>query len=115
MEGPDARLTSGTKIIRSCSASFDTNAPEYNRPVGRYHHLHKQQQQQHTAPIPPDTSALASAVRIAANIGLTVTDSTGSETSPTLSPHLGASPTHSQHSLSSSNHQDLPYILRSIR
>lgn len=92
--------TSGTKIIRSCSSSF-SHASEYHKPLGRYHHLHQQQQlqQQHGGLL--DTSVLASAVRVAATIGLTVSgELPGADISPTKS---------------CSSSGGLPYILRSVR
>ncbi|GFO31390.1 hypothetical protein PoB_005789500 [Plakobranchus ocellatus] len=91
--------SSGTKIIRSCSTGF---AQGSELPLGRYHHLHQQQQQQQH---PVDVSVLASAVRVAATIGLSVSQASdefstsGCDVSPTM---------HSQNSI------DLPYILRSV-
>ncbi|KAH9505271.1 hypothetical protein Btru_059103 [Bulinus truncatus] len=108
-----ASETSGTKIIRSCSSSF-SHASEYQKPVGRYYHLHQQQQQQQLQSQQQslqqlhgnhlDTSVLASAVRVAATIGLSVSHSgsgepVGCDVSPTMS---------------STNSVDLPYILRSV-
>lgn len=86
--------TSGTRIIRSCSSSF-SHAPEYQKPVGRYHHLH-QQHSNHW-----DTSVLASTVRVAATIGLSVS---GEQPGGDITQKM-----------SSANSADLPYILRSVR
>ncbi|XP_055874622.1 caspase-3-like [Biomphalaria glabrata] len=95
--------TTGSKIIRSCSSSF-SHSSEFQKPVGRYYHLHQQQTQQVQPVNQLEASVLASAVRVAATIGLSVSHSGSGEP-----PGCDVSPT-----MSTANVGDLPYILKSV-